>query len=137
TGSVINGLDLNNHQRAHVFRAAQEGIAFAFRYGMEIMQQLGTDTRVIRAGNTNMFLSPVFREALSSLTGATIELYDTDGAVGAARGAGVGAGIYASPSEAGKFLKRINLIEPQPACAEALENAYQVWKTELQQKLGL
>lgn len=137
TGSVINGLDFNNHQRAHVFRAAQEGIAFAFRYGMEIMQQLGTDTRVIRAGNANMFLSPVFREALSSLTGATIELYDTDGAVGAARGAGVGAGIYASPSEAGKFLKRINLIEPQPACSEALEDAYQVWKTELQQKLGL
>lgn len=136
TGSIISGLDFNNHQRAHIFRAAQEGIAFSFRYGMEIMQQLGTDTRIIRAGNANMFLSPVFRETLSNLTGATIELYDTDGAVGAARGAGVGAGIYTSPSEAGKFLKRIELIEPQSADADALEAAYQLWKAELQLKLG-
>src|SRR3546814_20614624 len=73
---------------------------------MELMCQLGTDTRIIRAGNANMFLSPVFRETLSSLTGATIELYDTDGAAGAARGAGVGAGLYSSPAEAGQYLKR-------------------------------
>src|SRR3546814_15265064 len=104
TGTVIGGLDLNNHHRGHVFRAAQEGIAFSFRYGMELMRQLGTDTRIIRAGNANMFLSPVFRETLSSLTGATIQLYDTDGATGAARGAGVGAGLYSSPAEAGQYL---------------------------------
>lgn len=136
TGSVISGLDFNNHQRSHVFRAAQEGIAFAFRYGMELMQQLDTDTRVIRAGNANMFLSPVFRETLSSLTGATIELYDTDGAAGAARGAGVGAGVYSSPSEAGRYLKRINLIEPQASQVNNLEEAYQRWKQQLEEKLG-
>ncbi|QEC53695.1 xylulokinase [Anseongella ginsenosidimutans] len=135
TGSVISGLDFNNHERGHVFRAAQEGIAFAFRYGMELMQQLGTDTRVIRAGNANMFLSPVFRETLSSLTGATIELYDTDGAAGAARGAGVGAGIYSSPSEAGRYLQRINLVAPQQSQAGALEEAYQAWKLQLLEKL--
>src|SRR3546814_5967106 len=74
TGTVIGGLDLNNHHRGHVFRAAQEGIAFSFRYGMELMRQLGTDTRIIRAGNANMFLSPVFRETLSSLPVATIDI---------------------------------------------------------------
>lgn len=135
TGSVISGLNFNIHQRAHVFRAAQEGIAFSFRYGMELMQQLGTDTHVIRAGHANMFLSPVFRETLSNLTGATIELYDTDGAAGAARGAGVGAGIYSSPAEAGKFLKRINVIEPQASQTDALEEAYGVWKSQLAEKL--
>lgn len=136
TGSVISGLDFNNHDRGHVFRAAQEGIAFSFRYGIELMQQLDTDTRIIRAGNANMFLSPVFRETLSNLTGATIELYDTDGAGGAARGAGVGAGTYSSASEAGKFLKRTNLIEPQAAAGEAVEEAYQAWKSELENKLA-
>lgn len=130
--SVLHGLDFNNHQRAHVFRAAQEGIAFSFRYGIEIMQELGADTTAIKAGNANMFLSPVFRESLSSLTGATIELFDTDGSAGAARGAGVGIGWYASPEEAGRQLKRTHLIEPQPSQTSALEEAYQRWKALLQ-----
>ena len=88
------------HRRAHLLRAAQEGIAFAFKYGMNIMKETGIELKLIRAGNANLFLSPIFRETLATITGVQIELYDTDGALGAARGAAVGAGFYASFKDA-------------------------------------
>ena len=92
TGCSMHGINFNIHNQSDMLRAAQEGIVFSFQYGMEIMKEMGMDIRVIRAGNANMFLSPIFRQTLASISGATIELYDTDGAAGAAKGAGIGAG---------------------------------------------
>lgn len=124
----IHGLQFNRHSQAHLLRAAQEGIVFAFAYGMEIMQAMGINTALIRAGHANMFLSPLFRESLSTLTGSGIELYDTDGSVGAARGAGIGAGIYSTPQEAFGKLKRITRIYPNKAEQPAYLEAYSRWK---------
>ena len=127
----VHGLNFNIHSKAHLARAAQEGIVFSFKYGMEIMNQMGIDIDVIRAGNANMFLSPVFREALSGVTGAVIELYDTNGAVGAAKGAGMGAGIYSSAEEAFASLKKIDVIEPDGLKADQYCGAYETWKERL------
>ncbi|MDR1646326.1 MAG: carbohydrate kinase [Tannerellaceae bacterium] len=124
----IHGLQFNIHDRRHVARAAQEGIVFAFRYGMEVMDETGIDIRVIRAGQANMFLSPLFKEALAAVTGAVIELYNTNGAEGAARGAGIGAGLYASTDEAFASLKRIEVVEPDVYLADKYFDAYLVWK---------
>jgi len=131
-GCVFDGLNFNIHEERHLLRAAQEGIVFSFKYGIEIMQSIGIDPKTIRTGNANMFLSPLFREALATITGATIELFDTDGAAGAAKGAGVGAGIYQTPEEAFTSLKRIETIEPNPSTEEAYQKAYQRWKNVLE-----
>ncbi|MGM9701092.1 MAG: xylulokinase, partial [Prevotella sp.] len=114
-GCSIHGLDFNHHNRAHIMRAAQEGIVFSFCYGMEVMQQMGMDIRKIHAGRANMFLSPIFREALACTSGATIELYETDGSIGAAKGAGMGCGIYRDHNEAFASLKQLAVIEPDEA----------------------
>lgn len=127
----IHGLNFNTHSKAHIARAAQEGIVFSFKYGMDIMNEMGIDIDVIRAGNANMFLSPVFRDTLSGVTGTVIELYDTNGAVGAAKGAGIGAGIYQSPEEAFASLKKINVIEPDGLKADKYCAAYTTWKERL------
>jgi xylulokinase len=127
-GSSFHNLNFNIHNANHLYRAAQEGIVFAFHYGIEIMQNIGINAKVIRAGNANMFLSPVFRETLAGITGATIELYDTDGAVGAAKGAGVGAGIYQSFEEAFSTLKKMQTIEPDQSNAASYKKAYEQWK---------
>jgi xylulokinase len=127
TGSVISGLNFNIHRQEHLLRAAQEGIVFSFRYGMDIMQNIGINPRVIRAGKANMFLSPVFRNTLADVTGATIELYNTDGSVGAARGAGVGSGFYAGFTEAFANLKKLETIEPDESIREETEAAYSNW----------
>lgn len=129
-GSLFRNIDFNRHTRAHLMRAAQEGIVFAFMYGMEIMKEMGMDITDIHAGNANMFLSPVFRQALADVSGATIRLLDTDGAAGAARGAGIGAGIYASPQEAFSSLREIDTITPD-ADSATYQEAYQDWKTYL------
>lgn len=134
-GAQISGLGFNTHTDAHLFRAAQEGIVFSFRYGMEIMENIGIHAKVIRAGKANMFLSPVFRETLSGVTGATIELYDTDGSVGAARGAGIGSGYYASANEAFSSLQKLDTVHPDVAKKEQHEEAYQNWKTLLEKQM--
>lgn len=135
TGAQISGLNFNRHTNAHLFRAAQEGIVFSFMYGMEIMQQIGIDAKVIRAGKANMFLSPLFRNTLAGTSGATIELYNTDGSVGAARGAGIGSGYYNAASEAFTNLTRLEVIEPDMKKAEAYEAAYENWKSSLTKQL--
>jgi len=135
-GAHIGHLAFNSHSQAHVFRAAQEGIVFSFKYGMDIMKQLGIETKVIRAGEANMFLSPIFRETLAGLTGATIELYNTDGSVGAARGAGVGVGFYADFDEAFKNLKVVKTISPDLSKKAEYEAAYAHWLEDLKQKLA-
>jgi xylulokinase len=130
-GAQISGLGFNTHTNAHLFRAAQEGIVFSFKYGMEIMEEIGIKAQVIRAGKANMFLSPIFRETLAGISGATIELYNTDGSVGAARGAGIGSGYYASVKEAFTNLKKLDTIEPNLAKKTEYENAYENWKSLL------
>jgi xylulokinase len=124
----VHGLNFNIHNRSHLVRAAQEGIVFAFKYGMEIMDEMGIDIRVIRAGKANMFLSPVFKEALAGVSGSVIELYDTNGAVGAAKGAGLGAGVYASTAEAFASLKQTEVVEPDVFIADKYYDAYLRWK---------
>lgn len=130
-GAQISGLGFNTHTDAHLFRAAQEGIVFSFKYGMEIMEEIGIKARVIRAGKANMFLSPIFRETLAGVTGATIELYNTDGSVGAARGAGIGSGYYSSAKEAFASLKKLDTISPDLSKKAEYEAAYQNWKATL------
>jgi len=130
-GSSIHGLQFNSHGQAELLRAAQEGIVFSFAYGMEVMNGMGIETKLIRAGMANMFLSPIFRNTLAGVTGATIELYDTDGSVGAAKGAGIGAGIYASASEAFASLKKLTVVEPVVSDTEAYQEAYLRWKMNL------
>lgn len=131
----VHGLNFNIHKKAHIARAAQEGIVFSFKYGMDIMNEMGIDIRVIRAGNANMFLSPVFRDALAGVTGTVIELYDTNGAVGAAKGAGIGAGIYQTPEEAFASLKKMNVIEPDGLKADKYCGAFEIWKERLEQQI--
>ena len=99
-GAEIKGLSLTTHGQGNIFRAAQEGIAFSFRYGVDIMSAMGIEAKVVRAGKANMFLSPIFRQTMANVLNARIELYDTDGALGAARGAAVGAGLYKNAAEA-------------------------------------
>ena len=130
-GCSLQGLNFNSHTRAHIMRAAQEGIVFSFKYGMEVMEQMGMHITNIHAGNANMFLSPIFRNTLAGVTGATIELYDTDGSVGAAKGAGMGAGIYKDNTEAFSTLKKLQVIEPDVQAAEQYQAAYALWKERL------
>lgn len=131
----IYGLNFNIHTKAHLARAAQEGIVFSFKYGMDIMSNMGIDISVIRAGHANMFLSPIFCEALAGVTGVVIELYDTNGAVGAAKGAGIGAGIYKSPEEAFSSLKKIDIVEPDGFKANDYCGAYETWKERLEKMI--
>ena len=123
----IRGVNFNVHDRRHLIRAAQEGIVFAFKYGIEVMEEMGMPVTKIHAGCANMFLSPIFRETLAGVTGAVIELYDTDGAVGAAKGAGIGAGIYQTPAEAFETLERLELVEPDLTKRPQYEDAYARW----------
>ena len=126
-GCSFNGLNFNVHGRPHLARAVQEGIVFSFHYGMQIMASMGMSISKIHAGNANMFLSPIFRSALASVSGATIELYDTDGSVGAAKGAGIGAGIYKDNNEAFASLEKIAVVEPDVVHAAEYSEAYDRW----------
>ena len=128
-GSSVHGVNFNVHNKAHLLRAAQEGIVFSFKYGIEVMEQMGMNVNKIHAGHANMFLSPIFRETLAGVTGAVIDLYDTDGSVGAAKGAGIGAGIYKDNNEAFATLEKLAVIEP--ARQEEYAQAYELWKSRL------
>jgi len=130
-GSSIHGIQFNIHGQAELLRAAQEGIVFSFAYGMEVMNAMGIETNLIRAGMANMFLSPIFRETLAGVTGATIELYDTDGSVGAAKGAGIGSGIYKDAVEAFASLRKLDVVQPGIKDKEAYQDAYLRWKNLL------
>ena len=131
TGCSIHGINFNIHNRSDILRAAQEGIVFSFQYGMEIMKEMGMDIHIIRAGNANMFLSPLFRQTLANISGATIELYNTDGAAGAAKGAGIGAGIYKNNKEAFASLEKLEVIEPEVNLQSLYQEVYRQWKSFL------
>ncbi|PWJ41897.1 xylulokinase [Sediminitomix flava] len=127
-GGSFQNIDFNKHTQAHLCRAVQEGIVFAFRYGISIMQEMGMNPTVIRAGKANMFQSPVFTATLAGVTGAPIELYETDGSRGAAMGAAYGFGYFDSFDEAFKSTDKLGVIEPETNKLEEYENAYQQWK---------
>lgn len=135
-GALIDGLEFNIHDRSHLCRAAQEGIVFALNYGLEIMAGMGIKITTVKAGDANMFLSPLFAEAFATITGARVELYNTDGSQGAARGAGVGAGIYQSYREAFAGLKTVKVIEPNKSLTGAYQDAYQNWLSVLNRRLA-
>ena len=135
-GAMIRDLHFNRHSSAHLFRAAQEGIVFSMMMGLEVMNTMGIHPEVIKAGNTNMFLSPVFRNVFVHTTGASLELYETDGSHGAARGAGLGAGIFRNESEAFRSLKLVQRIDPDPEKQEKYSTIYKNWKEKLQSELN-
>ena len=134
-GASIHRLRFNEHTQAHLLRAAQEGIAFALRYGVDIMRDMGLSVDTVRAGHGNMFLSPLFASAFATTTGATVELVTTDGAEGAARGAGLGMDVYATPDEAFDGLAVADTIRPDPDTTDAYDRAYERWLEVLQAEL--
>jgi xylulokinase len=134
-GAVIDHLNFNVHSKPHVLRAVQEGVAFAFKYGIEIMQSIGIRPCVMRAGEANMFLSPVFCRTLASVAGVTIELYNTDGAQGAARAAAVGAGLVPSVKEAFRGLSCLRRVEPDEK-RDDYSHAYEIWHRSLERILS-
>ncbi len=136
THARMVGIDLVRHNRSHILRAVQEGIAFSFRYGIDIMKDLGLKPDVIRAGKANMFLSPLFRSTLATLCDASIELFDTNGALGAARGAALGAGIYKDAAEAFSTLSRQDVVIPLQSWKQPLEDAYAHWKQEVENSIN-
>ncbi|WP_026462631.1 xylulokinase [Adhaeribacter aquaticus] len=135
-GATITGLSLTTHTRGHLARAAQEGIIFALRYGFDIMNKMGIKAKTVKAGDANMFLSPLFAQAFATVTDTVVELYNTDGSQGAARAAGVGAGIY--PDYASSFvgLTCTRSLEPQKELQSLYEEIYQRWLKVLENQLA-
>ncbi len=131
-GALVENLNFNRHGQAELLRAGQEGIVFALYYGLEIMKELGINIKTVKAGKANMFLSPLFRETFATVTGTNVELYNTDGSMGAARGAGIGAGIYNSFDEAFSSLKCEEVITPRKQTSEQYADIYMQWKKRLQ-----
>jgi len=129
----MNHINLNKHTPAHLYRAAQEGIAFAFKYGLDILRENGITPTIIRAGKANLFLSNVFAQAFVNATNTPVELINSDGSVGAAIGAGIGLGVYASSKEAFSINKPLKIIEPN--AAEQYNDLYQDWKSVLTKQI--
>jgi xylulokinase len=126
-GASIKGLQFNTHHQGHVARAAQEGIVFSLFYGIAIMKQMGMEVKKVRAGYANMFLSEVFADVFANTVDAALELYDTDGATGAARAAGIGAGIYKSFDESFRGMKKIKTVEPVEEKVNNYKEIYSEW----------
>jgi xylulokinase len=135
-GAHLLGLDLLKHDQKHILRAAQEGIVSALTFGFRIMKDMGMNLQTVKAGHANMFLSPLFRQTFVQMNQVNLELYDTDGAQGAARGAGLGAGIFATEEHAFQGLELLQTLAPDPTAADRYEEVYQNWLSRLQQLLG-
>ncbi len=131
----FSGINFNIHGKGHMIRAAQEGIAFSFRYGLDVMKSIGMEFKVIKAGYSNLFQSKVFREAFTNTCNVGIEIYNTDGSQGAARGAGLGIGYYSSSDNAFPGLKMIEKVDTKPELVEKYGSVYGVWKKSLQRLL--
>jgi len=136
-GASVHGWNFNIHKRSHFLRAAQEGIVFALNYGLQIMRNMGIELRTVKAGHANMFLSPLFAEAFATVTETTVQLYKTDGSQGAARGAGIGAGIYKGTEDAFVGLEPVKTIEPNQKVARAYQKAYEKWEAVLKHQLSV
>lgn len=130
-GAHLQDIDLNRHHLGHIVRATQEGIVFALNTGFDVLKELGGHCEVVRVARGNMFLSPVFTEAFANTTQVAVELYETDGAEGAARGAALGCGYYSSQAEAFKGLRTYGIVEPSSALTEQYQTAYAKWQKAL------
>ncbi|RNC83907.1 MAG: carbohydrate kinase [Balneola sp.] len=131
-GSHLLNMDFNRHHTSHILRASVEGIVYALNLGFEMLENLGIEQNRIRAGHANLFLSKSFREIFVNVTGIPLELYNTDGAAGAARGAALGSGFYTTPEEAFSTLERIAVIDPNPELAENYKQLFGSWKQEIE-----
>ncbi len=132
----VHGLKFNTHSKEHLLRAGQQGIVFALNYGLDIMKNMGVEIKTVRAGNANMFLSPLFCSAFANVTGAVVQLYNTDGSQGAARGAGIGSGLYKDFKQAFDGLKTTGTVEPNPKQQAQYKQAYQNWLNVLTDRLS-
>lgn len=132
-GGQFTGLNFNLHGTAHLVRSVQEGIAFAMRYGFDIMRENGMNPSVVRAGKANLFLSDVFTQAFASVNNVAVEFYEGDGSIGAALGAGIGAGVYSNPNEAFSERKSISITEPLHAAV--YDELYYGWREQLELQL--
>jgi xylulokinase len=130
-GAVMKVLQFNRHNRGHIARASQEGIVFALHYGVEVMKKMGMEIKTVRAGLANMFLSDVFSSVFANTIGCDLELYNTDGATGAARGAGIGAGVYKNVAEAYSSMEKIKSYSPRKEDQEVYTAVYDKWKRQL------
>lgn len=133
-GAQIHGLNFNRHGRAHLYRAALEGIAFSFVYGLSILKEMGLTIDKLKVDSQNLFQSPIFAQTIANLSGASIEMMDTNGAVGAARGAAFGAGIYTSLQEAVGRQTVLKAYEPE-VDINPYRAAYENWKQLLDKEL--
>ena len=136
-GASVHGWNFNVHNKAHFLRAGQEGIAFALNFGLDVIRQMGTRLGTVRAGNANMFLSPLFGQAFAAITGSIVELYNTDGSAGAARGAGIGADTYQNVEDAFVGLKAVKTIEPDEKLSALYDKAYKRWADVLKHQLKM
>ena len=127
----FSGINFNIHTKGHLLRAAQEGIAFSFRFGFDVMKSLGLELDVIKAGNSNLFQSKIFREAFVNTCGVNLEILSTDGSQGAARGAGIGVGRYSSNDEAFKGLTVMERLRPDRELSAKYNSIYQAWQSDL------
>lgn len=130
-GAQFFGINFNRHDKRHLIRAGLEGIVFSMKYGMSVMNQMGVSVSTVKAGRANLFLSPVFREIFVNVNNVSLELYNTNGAEGAARGAGIGTGIFSSYDDAFKDLEKIEEITPTPSSTTQYEEYYKKWKEQL------
>lgn len=130
-GASVKNLQFNIHTKAHVARAAQEGIVWSLQYGMEVMQGMGMELGTVKAGYANMFLSPVFAQTFADSTGCPVQLYNTDGSLGAARAAGWGAGIFTDRKECFRGMKLLKAIEPDHSKKGLFQELYGKWKNAL------
>lgn len=135
-GAIIQNLDFNIHDKSHLLRASQEGIIFTFKYGMEIMNKMGLQISTIKAGKTNQFSSSLFSKIFSTVTGTKLELYNTDGSQGAARGAGLGAEIFKTSKDAFTGLKADSVIEPDASLSGLYQDIYNDWVSILKKHLS-
>jgi xylulokinase len=134
-GGHFHHLDFNIHTTAHMVRAVQEGIAFSFRYGLDIMRANGINPKVVRAGKANLFLSDVFTRSFAGVTNTAVEFYEGDGSYGAAIGAGIGAGIYKDAASAAKNRKPVGRIEP--GNSSQYDALYEKWKERLTDQMNM
>lgn len=135
-GAAVRGLNFNVHGPPHLLRAVQEGIVFALNLGVGILRDMGLEVRLLRAGRGNLFLSPLFRRIFATVTDAVVELYDTEGAEGAARGAGLGAGVYRSREEAFRGLRPDRVVEPVAGERTAYAEAFSRWTGALERLMA-
>lgn len=134
-GALMQNINFNLHSEAHIVRAAQEGIAFSLNYGLQVMKQMGMSIDTIRVGSDNMFQSPLFQEAFVNTTGTTVEIYNSNGALGAAIGAGIGANIFNNRSEAFRYLEQTTVLHPESDKQDQYRQAYDNWKNVLHKEL--